>query len=194
LRVSPFETLAALVGVVAVFLSTRQNVWSWPVGIVYAGMYVVVFAQARLLASAVLHVVYLVLSVYGWWAWLRGDEGSPLLVTRARRRTILAAIGLALVVWLSLGTLLRNETTAALPYLDSLLTCLSLVAQWMLARKILENWAIWILLDLAYVPMYLSQGLEPTAGLYGVYLGLAIKGWVDWRSSLRLTPAQTHTS
>lgn len=182
---SPFESTAALLGIIAVYLSTRQSVASWPVGILYAGMYVVVFFQARLYASAGLHVTYLVLSVYGWWSWLRGGtRRTPLKVARARPRVVAAALALAVVAWLTLGTYLRRETAAALPYLDSLLTCISLVAQWMLARKLLENWILWILVDLVYVPLYLSQNLRSTAILYTVYLGLAAKGWWDWRREL----------
>jgi nicotinamide mononucleotide transporter len=179
------ELFAVLFGVLAVYLSTRENIWSWPTGIVNVSLYFVVFLRARLYAGAGLQVVYLLLAIYGWYEWQRGGSRRPrLTVTRAAPRLLLLLLFVNLATWLALGTLLRRETNATLPYLDSLLTSTSLIAQALLTRKKLETWLLWIAVDLVYVPMYLSQRLFLTAGLYAIFLALAVLGLRDWRRSM----------
>jgi len=188
---SPLEAVAAVFGAISVYLSTRQNIWSWPTAIVNVVLYTIVFYQGRLYGQMGLQLVFLALSVYGWYQWLRGGEQHTVLrVSRASPRLLGALAVLNLVTWLALAAILRR-TDAALPWVDALLATTSLVAQWMLTRKILENWLLWIALDLVYVPMFLSQRLYATALLYGVFLVLATMGYLEWRRSLatRLSPA-----
>jgi nicotinamide mononucleotide transporter len=181
---SPLEGVAAVFGVVSVYLSTRQNIWSWPTAIVNVGLYTVVFYQGRLYGQMGLQPVYLALSVYGWYQWLHGGERrSELKVSRAPGRIWLVVAAFNLTAWLLLAAILRR-TDAALPWLDALLTTTSLVAQWMMTRKILDNWLLWIAVDVVYVPMFISQKLYATAMLYAAFLVLAIRGFVDWRRSL----------
>jgi nicotinamide mononucleotide transporter len=184
---SPLEGLAAAFGVVSVYLSTRQSIWSWPTAIVNVAIYTVVFYQGRLYGQMGLQPIYLVLSVYGWYQWLHGGtQRTELRVTRASPR-LLAALGLLnLAAWMALAAILRR-TDAALPWLDALLTTTSLVAQWMMTRKILENWILWIAVDVVYVPTFISQGLYATAMLYAAFLVLALMGVVEWRRSITAT-------
>jgi len=192
-----FEWVAALAGAVSVYLSARQNIWSWPTAIVNVSMYTLVFYHSGLYSDMGLQVVYLVLSIYGWYQWLHGGERhSQLKVSRASRRAWLTSGTLAFVFWIALWRYTATLPGVALPYMDSGLTTLSLVAQWMMTRKIVENWALWILADVVYVPMYIYKGLYITAGLYAVFLGLAIMGLVSWwrsyqadRASAAVTPA-----
>jgi len=181
---SALEVMAAVFGVISVYLSTRQNIWSWPTAIVNVALYAFVFYQGRLYGQMGLQPIYLALSVYGWYQWLHGGEQrTELRVSRASPR-LLGALGvLNLALWLALAAVLRL-TDAALPWLDALLTTTSLVAQWMMTRKILENWLVWIALDVVYVPMFISQGLYATALLYAAFLVLALMGFVEWRRSL----------
>jgi nicotinamide mononucleotide transporter len=187
--VSPLELVAAVTGAISVWLSVRQNIWSWPTAVVNVVLYAIVFREAKLYADMALQVVYAVLSLYGWYQWLYGGEGrTELRVTRTPHRlaallTLIAATGSVV-----LGTLLRHATDAALPYMDSLLSSTSLVAQWMMTRKLLENWLVWIAVDVLYVGMFLFKGLYLTAGLYAVFLGLAIRGYLDWRRSIAEEP------
>jgi nicotinamide mononucleotide transporter len=184
--VSPLEIFAAAVGAWSVWLSVRQNVLSWPTAIVNVVLYTIVFYEAKLYADMGLQVVYAVLSVYGWYQWLYGGEGHTTLHVSRTTRSL--AIRLALIAATSavlLGSLLHRSTDAALPFMDSALTSASLVAQWMMTRKLLENWAVWIAVDVLYVGMFIYKGLYVTAVLYAVFLGLAIKGWIDWRNSIR---------
>ena len=188
---SPLEVMAAAFGVISVFLSTRQHIWSWPTGIVNVALYAVVFYQGRLYGQMGLQPIYLALSIYGWYEWLHGGEHrTELRVSSASPRLLAVLAALNVVAWLVLAAVLRR-TDAALPWLDALLTTTSLVAQWMMTRKILENWLLWIVLDLIYVPMFFSQRLYATALLYAAFLVLAAMGYVEWRRSLvrRAAPA-----
>ena len=163
---SPLEIFAAAVGAWSVWLSVRQNVLSWPTAIVNVVLYTIVFYEAKLYADMGLQVVYAVLSVYGWYQWLYGGEGHTTLHVSRTTRSV--AIRLALIAATSaglLGSLLHRSTDAALPFMDSALTSASLVAQWMMTRKLLENWAVWIAVDVLYVGMFIYKGLYVTAVL-----------------------------
>lgn len=179
------ETVAALFGVVSVYLSVRERVWSWPTGIVNVALYVVVFYHAKLYADMGLQVVYVAISAYGWYHWLHGGERrTELRVSRTPRPAVLLLPLLVTAGTLLLGGFFARRTDASLPYLDSALTCASLAAQWMMTRKYLENWLVWVAVDLAYVPMFLYKRLYPTAALYAVFLVLAALGYREWRRSL----------
>ena len=182
---SLLELLAAVVGALSVWLSVRQNIWSWPTAIVNVVLYALVFWNAKLYADMGLQVIYAILSIYGWYQWLYGGQDRTELRVSATtpalgaRLVVIAAVGSAL-----LGTLLHRTTDAALPYMDSFLSSTSLVAQWMMTKKKLENWLVWIFVDVLYVGMFLFKGLYLTAGLYAVFLALAVRGYVDWRRSM----------
>lgn len=181
-QVNLVEFFGVVTGFVGVWLTTRRNVWCWPVGLVNVLLFLVVFADARLYADASLQVVYVVLLSYGWWFWLRGGEdhhAAP--VTRLSRARFATLAGLVLVATVGAGFALSRFTDADLPYWDSFTTAASLVAQWLQARKILENWIVWIVADVVYVGMYLVKGLELTAVLYASFLVLAVIGWRAWR-------------
>ena len=180
-----WEILAVAFGIVSVYLSTRENIWSWPTALVNVALYFVVFYEAKLYADMGLQVVYFALSLYGWYEWLYGGENrTELHVSRtpASLGVRLAVIGVACAALL--GTALARFTDAALPYLDSATTSTSLVAQWMMTRKILENWAVWAVVDVVYVGMFIFKKLYLTAGLYTVFFVLAVMGYVQWKRSL----------
>jgi nicotinamide mononucleotide transporter len=182
----PIEVTAAAFGIAAVFLSARQNVWNWPLGIINVALYIYVFYKAKLYADMGLQAVYVVLAVYGWWHWLHGgvDRGA-LRVSRVPTREVLLLAVAFVVGTAALSTLLSRTTDASLPFADSALTAASLVAQYMMTRKYVEAWLVWIVADLAYVWMFVYKALWPTAGLYLVFTVLAVVGWREWRSSLR---------
>jgi nicotinamide mononucleotide transporter len=180
-----FEIVGVVTGVLAVWLTTRQKIWCWPVGIVSVAAFIVVFFRAKLYAAMGLQAVYVGLAAYGWYAWLHGGDGhGALRVSRLPRRVAIGLMALGAAATAAAGYSLRAQTDEALPWLDGFTTSFSLVAQWMQARKFLENWALWVVVDLAYVGMSLSQGLTLTAGLYAVYVGLALLGFRDWRRSM----------
>ena len=178
------EIVAVAFGLVSVWLSTRQHIAAWPTAIVNVGIFFFLFWEAKLYADSVLQLFYLTLSAYGWWAWLHGgDRGSNLRVSRAGRHVWLVVAPLVLLGGLGLGTVLARYTDSPVPYLDAMLTSTSLLAQWMMTRKILENWIVWIVADIVYVPMFISRGLPFTSIQYAVFLVLACMGYLSWRKS-----------
>ena len=179
------ELFGAILGALSVYLSVRQNIWSWPTAIINVTVYAVVFYHAKLYADAGLQVIYAVLSIYGWYEWLHGGERrTALRVTRTSPRLGAVLTGIVLVGSAALGTLLSRTTDAALPFMDSFLSSTSLVAQWMMTRKKLENWLVWIGVDVLYVGVFIYRHLYITAALYAVFLALAVRGYVDWRRSM----------
>lgn len=187
---SALEWIAAIVGAYSVYLSVRQNIWSWPTAIVNVVLYTVVFYRARLYADMGLQVVYAVLSIYGWYEWLHGGENrTELRVTRTVIRSGAILTGAALLGAAVLGLFLKRTTDAALPFMDSFLSSTSLVAQYLMTKKKLENWLIWIFVDVLYVGMYVFKDLYVTAGLYAVFLVLAVRGYLDWRRSMTMPAA-----
>jgi nicotinamide mononucleotide transporter len=192
--VNPLETVAALFGIISVYLSVRQNIWSWPTAIVNVGLYTFVFYQSRLYADMGLQVVYVVISFYGWYQWLYGGQGhTELKVSRTSRTLQIALAAIGIVSTFLLGTLLHRTTNAALPYLDSATTSTSLVAQWMMTKKLLENWLVWVAVDVVYIGMFIYKQLYVTSLLYLVFLVLSVMGYRQWKATLRepeLVPAQ----
>jgi nicotinamide mononucleotide transporter len=182
---NPVELIAVAFGLASVWLAAREHILNWPTAIINVGIFFVLFWQARLYADAVLQLFYLSLSVYGWWAWLRGGtQHRELQVARAGRGVWTLGLPAALAAGAGLGFVLRRYTDSPVPFLDSTLTTVSLLAQWMMTRKLLENWVVWIVLDVVYVPMFISRGLPWTSVQYAVFLALAWMGYTGWRRSL----------
>jgi nicotinamide mononucleotide transporter len=182
---NPIEIIAAVFGVVSVFLSVKQNIWSWPTAIINVGLYIIVFFESKLYADTGLQVVYVVLNAYGWYHWLYGGKNRtelPVSKTSARLGTLLGMLILAGTA--VIGTFLSRQTDAALPYVDAFTTSTSLVAQWMMTRKLLENWIIWVAVDVIYIGMYIYKSLYVTAVLYLIFLILSALGFVQWKRSL----------
>lgn len=189
-------------GLLCVWLLIRQNVWTFPIGLIYAFVSVAVFFEQRLYADVLLSGYYVLMNGYGWYYWLYGGKrlaaqsttvhkataahkADELPVTRTPRQVLLV-LGLAtLAAILAMGWFFDNRTQADLPYWDSATTCMSFAAMWMTARKYLENWIVWLVVDVIATGIYLVKGIELYAVLYGVYLGMAVIGWRAWQQTLR---------
>jgi nicotinamide mononucleotide transporter len=183
---SPVELVAVAFGLASVYLSAREHIVSWPTAIVNVAIFFFLFWKAKLYADAVLQLVYLALSAYGWYEWLYGGERhSRLHVSRTTRRQWMVVTPIFLAAGVGLGAVLARFTDSPVPYFDALLTSASLVAQWMMTRKLLENWIIWILADIVYVPLFIQRGLPFTALQYAIFLALAVGGYLGWKRSLR---------
>ncbi|HCT55844.1 MAG TPA: nicotinamide riboside transporter PnuC [Gemmatimonas aurantiaca] len=180
------EVAGFLTGVVNVWLVTRQNIWSWPIGVANALFYTVVFARTGLYSDTGLQVVYFVLSLYGWWHWWRGGPTADTLpVTRTSRALAFRLSLIGVITWLLLWTITARIPGAALPHIDSALVAASLIAQWMMTRKLAENWLVWIVVDIIYVGVFINRQLPLTAVLYAVFFALAVSGHMQWRASWR---------
>jgi nicotinamide mononucleotide transporter len=187
---SLLEFAGSVFGLLAVFLTVRQNIWCWPTGVISVVLYTVIFYDAKLYSDAILQVVYFFLQFYGWYHWLHGGrEKTSVPVTRLRPR--------ALQGWLVVGVVgsglwgfgMARFTDAALPYPDAGVVVLSLVAQWLLTRKNLESWHFWIVVDMIAIGVYFAKQLYITAGLYGVFLILAFLGLQAWKKECQLPSA-----
>jgi nicotinamide mononucleotide transporter len=180
------EIIAVILGLACVWLTVRQHIGCWPTGLAMVSLYLVIFFQAKLYSDVLLQVVYLFLQIYGWYAWLHGGAGHRRLdVSRLPWPQVgpwLAACAGATAV---LGGLMSRYTDASLPYVDAFATVASLIAQWLMGRKVLESWLVWIVVDVVSISMYLVKNLHLTAGLYLVFLVLAAWGWCQWRRSWR---------
>lgn len=186
----PFEVLGLVSGLLCVWLLIRQNVWTFPIGLLYALVSLVIFLDARLYADFTEHVYYVVMNAYGWFYWLRGggrqagDEALP--VTHIGGAIGVSLIALTVIATAGIGAYLDNFTDADLPYWDTSTTVMSFIAMWMTARKYIENWYVWFVVDVVKTIIYVVKGIELYAVLYGVYLGMAIAGWWAWQRSMSL--------
>jgi nicotinamide mononucleotide transporter len=182
------EIAAVALGLICVWLTVRQHIACWPTGLAMVTLYIVIFFRAKLYSDMLLQVVYIFLQVYGWHAWLRGGPQQSLLAaSRLPRRAIGPWLTACLVATVALGTVMDRATDASLPYVDAFATVASLIAQWWMARKVLESWLVWIVVDVVSIGMYLAKDLQLTAALYAVFLVLATLGFIEWRKTL---PAQ----
>ncbi|MBC7919882.1 MAG: nicotinamide mononucleotide transporter [Ferruginibacter sp.] len=179
---SLYEIIGFVTSVLCVWLFARENAGGFPVAAVASAFYCVVNYQAKLYSDAGLQIIYLFLSLYGWYQWRHGGQDQGVLrAGRLPRSSVpfLVLIGISFAA--PLGYLLRTHTDASLPYLDAATTATSLIAQWMLARKYLENWLVWIAVDPIYAGMYVYRDLYLTAVLYLLLTLLAVQGYRQWR-------------
>lgn len=179
------EVVAVILGIVAVYLATRQNVWTYPLGIISVFLYIEIFYEVKLYADMGLQVFFIVLQAYGWYEWLYGGENKTAL--HVSRIPVRSALIVALIVCagtLAFGYTLHQLTDASLPYIDSFLAVLSMAGQWLLARKYIENWSVWIGVNVGSIAMYGYKELYVTMVLYGVYLVLAMIGYREWKKEL----------
>jgi len=185
LTITPLETAAFLFTAVNVWLAAKENIWCWPTGIGSVILYFFVNYQAGFYANAGLQIVYLGLSIHGWYEWLHGGMNrTELRVSRTSARRWIWCISAGVVLTAILMVVLRLVEGAEQPFWDASTTAFSLVAQWMLNKKLFENWALWIIVDVIYVPLYFYRGLSLTAILYAILTLIAVKGYLDWKRSL----------
>lgn len=181
------EPVGTVLGVVVVLCLIRQNLWAWPLGVAYVLASITVLWDARLYANLSLHVLgFLPMNLYGWYFWVfgRAPDQGVLPVTNAPRRQLVVLLVLWAIGTAVLGAAFQRYTDAALPYWDNALLVGSLIAMWLTARKNLENWAFWLVIDVVSVAVYWIQGLGLYAALYFVYLAMAVAGWRAWRQSM----------
>ncbi|MBK6397767.1 MAG: nicotinamide mononucleotide transporter [Bacteroidia bacterium] len=185
---SLIEVLGFITGVTGVWLTVRQNILCFPVGIINVALYAIMFSSEgiRLYADSLLQCIYLFLLIYGWIHWKKSRKSFTIpAMTFVSFSTNMILI--SFLAFISLSFFLQKFTDASLPWLDSALTILSLVAQWMVAKKIITNWVIWIIVNSVYIPLYYYKGLPLTSILYFIFLILAIKGYYEWKKDLGKT-------
>lgn len=167
---------------VYLLLAIRESRWCWPAGLASTAIYLTLFFTERLYMESLLQVFYIGLSVYGWLHWARPARSLPVVRWASSRHV--TAIGAIALLTLASGALLTTWTSAALPWLDALVSWGSVVATWMTARKVIENWIYWFVIDAISIGIYIDRGLWLTAGLCGIYLVLVVVGYRAWRRHL----------
>lgn len=186
LPLSWLEVWGFITGAGCVWLQVKENAWNWPIGIVNNIVYVIVFYRSGLFADAGLQVVFIIISVYGWWAWLRGGEHhTQLRVSRTSSRQAALLTVLTLAGTIAIWWLLRTYTPSSVPWGDSITAALSLTATYMLSRKMLENWIIWNMANVIYMGLYIYKHLYLTMLLYVVFFGMCAAGFLRWQKELK---------
>ncbi|URW74565.1 nicotinamide riboside transporter PnuC [Sphingomonas donggukensis] len=184
------EWVAAALGLICVALAVRRNLWNYAFGIASTGVLAFVVFDARLYSQALLQLFFVAINAYGFLNWRRAKaDGGEVAVERMSAIEIALWLAAAVVATLGWGLAMDRLTDAAQPLGDAAIAVASVAAQLLMARRKLENWLLWIAVDVASVPLFLAQGLTVVAGLYLVYLALAVWGLVDWRRAYRLSGA-----
>ena len=177
------EYLGAITGFLCVWLATKRHVLNWPFAIVSSLCYFAVFFNVKLYVDTALQVFFVGSSIYGWIYWKKSAGNKEVSIVNINKKQLVFYLVVTVLCSLFLGFGLSKYTDAAIPYFDSFSGCFSILAQWFLARKHIENWIIWIVVDVVYVGMYLYRELFPTAILYTAFLVLAIMGYIKWKQA-----------
>jgi nicotinamide mononucleotide transporter len=189
------EVLGVLTSLVYLYFSVRQIIWLWPFGILSSALFIWIFFSSKFYADMGLQVYYLGISIYGWIYWLRGSSREPggqkLPVRKVSLRQVWALSGTGLALFLGIVAVLVYLTDSDVPWGDGFTTAASIVATWMLARKILEHWLVWIVVDTVAAALYFYKGLYPSCLLYVIYALIAIMGYFQWKKDLYPDEAAT---
>jgi nicotinamide mononucleotide transporter len=181
-----WETLAVLLGIAYLILAMLEKISCWYAAFASTLIFLFLFWEVNLLMESALQVYYLAMAVYGWWHWQHGNRADgSLAISRWTLRLHLAALACVIALSALSGTLLAHYTEAAFPFLDSFTTWGAVLTTWMVARKILENWLYWIVIDSLSIFIYAERGLYLTAGLFAVYVVIVIFGFMTWMRHYR---------
>lgn len=185
-RMSGWELLAVLLAVAYLLLAVRQNRWCWAAAFVSTAIFTVLFWNVQLLMQSLLNGYYMIMAVYGWWHWQHGQgEDGALPITRWPIRRHALTIGLITLCAAISGYLLSNHSDAAWPYLDSFVTWGAVITTFMVARKVLENWSYWMVINSLAIFLFIDRGMALTALLHVSYLVISVFGWISWHRDYR---------
>lgn len=181
------ELFGVVSGLLFLYLEIKQKLWLWPVGLITSAVYIIVFYKSGFYADMALQVYYVVISVYGWWHWLSGRsenlKSNNLPITRLTAKLAITLFAVSVILWIAMWFVLSTFTDSQVPIGDSFTTALSIVATWMLARKIIEQWWVWGVVNLVSLSLYLYKGLYPTSVLFVFYTTMVFVGYIEWRKS-----------
>jgi nicotinamide mononucleotide transporter len=182
---SEIEVFGFISGALSVWLTVKVNIWNWPVGIANSAFFVVLFFTSRLYSDMALNVVYIVLGFLGWYWWLHGGSNRDKLPIEHMSLRLGAVLLIALALGTWGATLYLQSIQDAAPFWDALTTAMSLVAQFLLTKKLIENWYVWISADVIYIGLYLYKQLYLTSVLYALFLTMCVVGLLHWRATMR---------
>ncbi len=190
LSVNYIEATGTIISIVYLYFSIKQNIWLWPLGLVSSAFYVYIFFVAKIYADMALQVYYVLISIYGWYTWSVANEKTE---TDARIKSVKNNDGLvisltfvSIILFIILSQILIHFTDSNIPYIDAFTTSLSIVATWMLAKRYLEHWMVWIIVDGVSSVVYVYKELYFTVFLYIIYTVMAVVGLQAWMKDLKL--------
>jgi nicotinamide mononucleotide transporter len=179
------ELFGAISGLIYIYFSIRENILLWATGIISSAVYIYVFFASKFYADMSLQFYYLIISIYGWILWAKGKNNTTkkeeIKIIKTPQTIYLVLMVASFVLFLLIGLILDNLTDSPLPYWDALTTALSITATWMLAKKFIEQWLIWIFVDALSAGLYIYKNLYPTAVLFVVFTIMAVVGYFQWR-------------
>jgi nicotinamide mononucleotide transporter len=197
---SGWEYIAVLLSMAYLILAMRQSLWCWPAAFASTLIYTILFYNGALLMDSILNTYYMLMAAYGWYCWRYGVIGTaktindeePLAIKSWSGKKHLNIIATTMLVAILLGYAMDNFTHADFAYLDSITTCFSVLATYLVARKVLENWLYWIVIDALSIYMYVHKGFYPTAVLFAFYSLMAIWGYINWSHANNRIPIATN--
>jgi nicotinamide mononucleotide transporter len=184
------EILATITGLIYLVYSVQGKILLWFFGLVTSALYVYVFFKSKIYADMSINVYYVVISIYGWIHWSIGgnNEKKELPVSRLKLKLGMILALITLIVFIIIAFILNTYTDSDIAYWDAIVTSASITATWMLARKILEHWLIWVVVDAISIGLYIYKGLYPTVLLFFVYTILAVVGYYEWKKQWKAKP------
>lgn len=183
----PLDTLGTILGFIYLILEFRTSVWMWVVGCIMPAIYVVVLYKAGIYADCGMEVYYLLAGIYGLIIWLRGktETGTKVSIGHTPRKLWPRLSLLFVILFVAIAAFLRECTDSRVPYIDSFTTTLSIIAMWMLSRKYIEQWWVWLVVDAVSSGLYIYKGIYGRSILYAIYTIMAIYGWYTWQKKLK---------
>jgi nicotinamide mononucleotide transporter len=190
-QMSGWEVLATVFGIAYVLLAAKESQWAWPFAFVSTLIYTVIFWDGALVASSILNFYYMIMAVYGFMLWKENEKGETLAISRWSLKHHLVFISLGIVGTLLLGYLTSTYAGAKFAYHDAFVMVFSGIATWMMAKKVLENWLYWMVVDSTAAVLYFKSGYLATIVLFILYVILAFYGYASWRKAYHAEQANT---
>lgn len=182
------ELIGSLTGLLYLWLELRVSIYLWPVSILMPAIYLFVYYEAGLYADFGINIYYMIAAIYGWWIWAKkSPKTNNSFITETPTHTILPLCIVFAAIFLIIGWILTNYTDSTVPWTDSFTTAASIIALWMLARKYVEQWLVWMVVDAVSCGLYIYKSLYFTALLYGIYTIIAIFGYYKWKRQMKST-------
>ena len=188
LNLGETEAWGFVTGGWAVWLTVEKSIWTWPVGLANNVFFFVLFLRARLFADMALQIIYIILGLLGWYWWLFGGERRSKLPVSAASKAMVASVGISVAISTFALTIYLARVGDSAPFGDAITTALSLGGQFLLSKKLLDNWYFWIAADVIYIWLYAYKGLFLTSALYTLFLLMCFAGLARWRASLAAAP------
>lgn len=185
-QTSLLEWVGTISGFACVYLAAKQHILNWPVSIISVLSYAILFFEYKLYGDALLQIYFLGAAIYGWYYWIYRREHHKKPIVKYGQKELALTVLVVVVLSVLLGLFLEHYTDSTVPYMDGFCTAISFVAQFLMTRKVLQNWLLWIIADISYIPLYIYKNLYLTAVLYFLFLILATIGYLDWRRTWKM--------